>query len=138
MRLVYAAIAAFTAAAACSSIALAQGYPLTGVQARSTTVMGEDVAYPVTGKPVLTSAVIIMAPGQSTHVHRHGAPLFVYVLEGEVTVDYGDRGKRVFKQGESLIEAMNVRHFGTNSGSGTLRLLTLYMGAEGTKDVLVD
>ena len=138
MRLVYAAIAAFAAAATCSSSALAQGYPLTGVQTRSTTVIGEEIAYPVTGKPVLTSAIIMMAPGQSTFVHRHGAPLFVYVLEGEITVDYGAHGKRVYKQGESLIEAMNVRHFGTNSGSGTLRLLTLYMGAEGTKDVLVD
>ena len=137
MRLVHAAILAF-AAAAWSSSALAQGYPLTGTQTRSTTVLGEDIVYPVTGKPVLTSAIIVMAPGQTTIAHRHGAPLFAYVLEGEITVDYGAHGKRVYKQGESLIEAMNVRHFGTNSGSGTLRLLTLYMGAEGTKDVLVD
>lgn len=137
MRLVSAAIAAF-AVVACSSLVLAQGYPLTGAQTRSTTVLGEDIAYPVTGKPMLTSAIIVMAPGQTTISHRHGAPLFAYVLEGELTVDYGAHGKRVYKQGESLIEAMNVRHYGTNSGLGTLRLLTLYMGAEGTKDVLVD
>ncbi len=133
-----AAIVVFSAALPYTSSAFAQGYPLTGAQTRSTTVLGEEIAYPVTGKPMLTSAIIVMAPGQTTLAHRHGAPLFAYVLEGEITVDYGTHGKRVYKQGESLIEAMNVRHYGTNSGSGTLRLLTLYMGAEGTKDVLVD
>lgn len=129
---------AFATAFAWSSSALAQGYPLTGAQTRSTTVLGEDIVYPTTGKPMLTSAIIVMAPGQTTVAHRHGAPLFAYVLEGEITVDYSVHGKRVYKQGESLIEAMNVRHYGTNSGSGQLRLLTLYMGAEGTKDVLLD
>jgi len=35
-----------------------------------------------------------LPPGGRTVLHKHGVPLFAYVLEGEITVDYGDRGKR--------------------------------------------
>jgi quercetin dioxygenase-like cupin family protein len=118
--------------------AYGQGYPLTGAQSSSKTIMGEDIVYPTTGKAVVTSAIVVMAPGERTIAHRHGVPMFAYMLEGELTVDYGARGIRVYKQGEAILEAMNVSHFGRNTGAGTVRILVVYMGAEGTKDVLPD
>ena len=42
-------------------------------------------------------------------------------LEGELTVDYGDKGKHVYRAGDALLEAINVRHNGQNTGSGPAR-----------------
>ncbi|MSP49827.1 MAG: cupin domain-containing protein [Alphaproteobacteria bacterium] len=137
-RLVSAAVVALAVALGGAGAASAQGYPLTGAQSTSKTIVGEDLAYPTTGKAVVTSAIVVMAPGERTILHRHGVPLFAYMLEGELTVDYGAHGTRVYRQGESFMEAMAVAHFGRNTGAGTVRILAVYMGAEGSKDVLPD
>lgn len=122
-----------------SGAAFAQGsYNLTGTVSTSKTIVGEDIVYPTTGKAVVTSAIVVMAPGEKTILHRHGVPLFAYMLEGELTVDYGTHGTRVYKQGDSFMEAMNVSHAGRNTGTGTVRILAVYIGAEGSKDVVAD
>jgi quercetin dioxygenase-like cupin family protein len=100
------------------------------------TVMGEALHYPTNGPAHVTATIATLAPGMRTILHRHGAPLFAYILEGEITVDYGDRGLRTYHQGEALMEAMDVAHFGTNTGTQPVRLLTLYMGAEGLANVI--
>jgi quercetin dioxygenase-like cupin family protein len=96
-----------------------------------TTVMGETLHYPTTGPAHVTAAIVTLAPGGHTIQHKHGVPLFGYVLEGEITVDYGDRGKRTYHQGEALMEAMGTAHFGADAGPQPVRLLIVYMGAEG-------
>jgi quercetin dioxygenase-like cupin family protein len=116
----------------------AQGYPLTGPQSDSKTVIGEDIVYPTTGKAIITSAIVVLGPGERTITHRHGVPLFAYMIEGELTVDYGTRGKRVYRQGDRFFDAMSVSHFGLNTGSGPVRILAVYLGAEGSKDVIAD
>ena len=121
-----------------SAPASAQNYNLTGTVSTSKTIVGEDIVYPTTGKAVVTSAIVVMAPGERTILHRHGVPLFAYMLEGELTVDYGAHGTRVYRQGDSFMEAMNVSHAGRNTGATTVRILAVYMGAEGSKDVVAD
>ena len=96
-----------------------------------TTVMGEPLLYPTNGPAHVTAAIITLAPGARTVLHKHGVPLFGYILEGEITVDYGDRGKRTYRAGEAIMEAMDVPHFGADAGSAPVRILTVYMGAEG-------
>ena len=63
--------------------------------------------------------------------HVHAVPLFGYVLEGTLTVDYGDKGTHTYKTGEALMEAMNWPHNGMNNGSVPVRILTVYAGAKG-------
>ena len=44
----------------------------------------------------------------------HGAPLTGIVLEGELTVDYGPHGKRTYRQGDAIAEAIKkARNQGT-------------------------
>jgi len=38
---------------------------------------------------------ITLLPGQQTGWHTHPVPLFGYILEGELTVDYGTKGQRM-------------------------------------------
>jgi quercetin dioxygenase-like cupin family protein len=117
--------------------ALAQdGYPLEPLISTGTTVLGETIHYPRSGPAHVNAAIIKLAPGGKTIVHKHGVPLFAYILEGELTVDYGKRGKRTYRQGESFMEAMNVAHFGVNTGAQPVRLLAVYMGAKRAKDVV--
>lgn len=111
-------------------------YPPLDVLLSSTeTVIGQPFAYP-DGQAKITAAIVTMAPGQSTGWHRHEAPLFGYVLEGELTVDYGDDGTRTFKSGDSLIEAYETLHNGTNTGTGPMRILAVFAGAVGAQNTV--
>lgn len=114
------------------------GYPAKPLLSTGKTVTGEAIRYPTTGPAQVTAAIVTIAPGARTVVHRHGVPLFAYILDGEVTVDYGDRGKRTYRQGDAFMEAMAVPHSGINSGTAPVRILAVYLGAEGARNVIAD
>jgi quercetin dioxygenase-like cupin family protein len=95
------------------------------------TILGETLHYPSNGPAHVTAAIVTLAPGARTVLHRHGVPMFAYILEGEITVDYGDRGKRTYRAGDALMEAMDVPHFGADAGAQPVRILTVFIGAEG-------
>lgn len=113
-----------------------KGYPLAPLLSATTTIVGEPIHYPTSGAAHVTAAIVTLAPGGQAIVHEHGVPLFAYILDGELTVDYGSHGKRVYRQGQSFMEAMAVPHFGTNTGTTPVRILAVYMGAEGAKDTI--
>ena len=105
--------------------------PFTPLLSTSKTVMDEPIVYPANGAAKLTAGIVAMAPGQETGWHTHGVPLTGIVLEGELTVDYGDKGTRTYREGQSIAEAIAVPHNGRNSGTGIMRLFAVYIGAEG-------
>jgi quercetin dioxygenase-like cupin family protein len=94
------------------------------------TVTGAPIKYPP-GTAKLTAVEITLKPGQETGWHKHPVPLFGYVLEGELTVDYGAKGKRVYRKGDALAEAINEVHNGRNTGKRLMRILCLFIGADG-------
>ncbi len=116
--------------------AWADGYPAISLYSGSTTVVGEEIAYPVTGKAHVNAMIVTLGPGEKTMLHQHGVPVFIHILEGEVTVDYGGKGKKTFRQGESFLEAMQAAHAGMNTGTIPVKILAVYMGSEGSKDVI--
>jgi quercetin dioxygenase-like cupin family protein len=106
---------------------------LTPLLSSGTTIIDQPIAYPA-GTPKVTGAIVTIPPGGETGWHLHEVPLFVYVLEGEVTVDYGEKGVKVVKvvkEGESILEAMDWAHNGMNKTDKPLRILAVYIGAEG-------
>jgi quercetin dioxygenase-like cupin family protein len=112
------------------------GYPAVPLLSTGTTVVGETLHYPTSGPAHVTAAIVTVAPGAKTILHKHGVPLFAYILEGELTVDYGDRGKRTYHQGDAFMEAMDVPHYGIDTGAQPVRLLAVYIGAAGLADVI--
>ena len=116
--------------------ALADGYPAVELLSTSKTVVGEEILYPVHGKAVITSVIVTLAPGEETMLHKHGVPMFAYILEGEITVDYGRDGKKTYRQGDALMKPMAVAHHGINSGGLPVKILAVYLGAEGAMDVI--
>lgn len=113
-------------------------YPVQKLLSTGKTVVGEDIRYPTSGSARVTVAIVTIAPGSQAALHRHPAPLVAYVLEGELTVDYGAQGMKTFQPGEALVEAMDVPHRGINRGTGIVKLLAVYVGAEGTSDVVLE
>ena len=94
------------------------------------TITGEPIAYP-SGTPKVTAVIVTIPPRGETGWHIHTVPLFAYMLDGALTVDYGSKGSRTYKTGDSLLEVMDWPHNGKNNGDVPVRLLAVYMGAEG-------
>ncbi len=96
-----------------------------------TTITGQPIQYPTGAPAKVTAAEITLKPGEQTGWHTHPVPMLGYMLEGELTVDYGPLGKRIYRKGDTLVEAMNEPHNGRNTGKGLMRILVVIMGAEG-------
>lgn len=97
----------------------------------SQTIIGEPIAYPVDVPAKVTAAIVSLPEGASTGWHRHGVPLFAYLLDGELTIDYGSHGTRIYRAGDTFMEAKDVAHNGRNAGVGDVRILAVYLAAEG-------
>ena len=115
--------------------AASPGYPAEPLLSTSNTVLGEPLRYPK-GAAHVTSAIVTLAPGERIILHRHGVPMFFYILDGEITVDYGKHGNRTYRKGQSQMEAMGFAHFGQNTGQEPMHLIVVYMGAGRAKDVI--
>ena len=127
--LVFAVVLAFNGRPASTEDAQYQNL-LTPLYSGNTTIIDQTTAYP-SGTAKITAAVVVIPPGKDTGWHTHAVPLFVHILEGEVTVDYGSKGIKVYKAGDSLLEAENWAHNGMNGTDKAVRILAVYMGAEG-------
>lgn len=88
------------------------------------TIIGQDIEYP-TGTPHITSKIITIPVGSETGPHIHEVPMYAYILKGEVTVDYGEKGTKTFVKGDSIIEAINYTHNGKNNGKESTEILVV-------------
>jgi quercetin dioxygenase-like cupin family protein len=122
---------ALFALGAATALALAPSISVVPLLETTKTVVGEPIVYPTGAPAKITASIINLSPGASTGWHKHGIPLVGMIMDGELTVDYGSKGKRTFKPGEAFAEAINETHQGTNTGTDMVRLFVVYMGAEG-------
>ena len=93
------------------------------------TILGQDFKYP-TGQPLIKAFLIDIPVGKQTSLHKHAVPLFVYVLSGELEVDYGSKGKKTFKSGTSYVEAIEWCHLAKASGKLPVKIIGVYLGQE--------
>jgi quercetin dioxygenase-like cupin family protein len=108
---------------------------LTPLLQSGTDVLGAPIVYPEGGANI-TAAIVTVPPGGETGLHKHEVPLFAYILEGELTVDYGDKGKKTYRAGEAVLEAQDWPHNGVNTGPVPMRLLAVYMGGGAEKNTI--
>jgi quercetin dioxygenase-like cupin family protein len=100
------------------------------------TIIGQPISYPTQTPAKVTAAIITMPAGAKTGWHIHEVPLFAHILEGELKVDYGPHGERVYKKGDTFMEAVNEPHDGASIGSRAAKVLAVFIGAEGLKNSL--
>jgi quercetin dioxygenase-like cupin family protein len=132
------ALVTFSALTLAPHMTWAQAYPNVDLLSTSTTVVGEPLRYPTSGPAKVNVSIVTILPGADTVLHRHPAPLVAYILEGDMEVDYGDKGKRAFRKGDALVEAMDVAHRGMNTGTTPVKILAIYLGVEGTANVALE
>ena len=104
------------------------------VEQRSKTVLGQGYNYPK-GVPALYAYSIIIKPGKKTNWHKYSVPLYVEVVSGSLTVDYGSKGKRTFTQGMSYVEALEWCHQGYSTTNQETALFVLYFAEQKSNHV---
>ena len=100
------------------------------------TIIGEPIYYPGGGRADVQSLIVVMNPGEKTVWHKHGVPLFAYILSGDLRVNYGDKGERTYHAGDAFMEAMDQFHQGQNIGKEPVRILAVFMGGNNQKLVI--
>ena len=109
---------------------------LSPVSKDSTTIAGEPLAYLATPTPEVSSAIMTIPPGTSTSWMTHPVPIYIYVLEGTLTVVFAEGQTRTFGAGEAFLQARTKWHHGRNDGKGTVRFLAVSLGARDVPDIL--
>ena len=100
--------------------------PITIVGAPKTT-LGQDFKYP-SGQPLIEAFNIEIPVGKQTDLHKHLVPLYIYIVSGDLEVDYGSKGKKIYKPGTSYVEALDWCHIGKVSGKAPVKVIGVYLG----------
>lgn len=102
----------------------------------TTTTAGEPLIYLSTPNPVISSDILTVPPGGVTRWMTHPNPEYVYVLQGDLTVQFVDGKEKTFHQGEVMLQPRTVWHRGRNEGKGPLRFLAVAFGSKGVPAIL--
>ncbi len=97
----------------------------------SKTNIGQPIEYPHRGVPEITTMIVTIPPGGSTALHKHPVPVVGYILEGTLEVRADNGMVNRYKAGDSLVEAVNRAHRGTNIGIVPCRILVTGIGVKG-------
>jgi quercetin dioxygenase-like cupin family protein len=100
--------------------------PITIIGAPKTT-LGQDFKYP-SGQPLIEAFNIEIPVGKQTDLHKHLVPLYIYIVSGDLEVDYGSKGKKIYKPGTSYVEAIDWCHIGKVSGKAPVKVIGVYLG----------
>jgi quercetin dioxygenase-like cupin family protein len=84
-------------------------------------------SYPI-GKPEITVLKITIPPGVQLDMHRHPVINAGVLISGELTVITDDNKTLHLKSGESLIEVVDMWHYGKNEGASTAVIIVFYAG----------
>jgi len=85
--------------------------------------------------PKLTSLTVELKPGVAVPSHKHGAYVFVYVLEGKVLSQLNDDEAIAYSMGQTWIERPGDSHTLTQNLSDTeiAKILVVFIAEEGAK-----
>jgi quercetin dioxygenase-like cupin family protein len=111
--------------------ALPKGFKTTPVLKSGVTAGKTPIEYPKTGKAEIISVIGELEPGGRTALHQHPVPVYVYVLEGTLTVQAQGAEAREYQPGQAFLEDVNHWHQAFNKGAAPVRILVVFAGEEG-------
>lgn len=111
--------------------ALPEGFEAQQVLKSTETADGDPLSYPSTDKAEIVSVVGTLSPGGRTALHQHPVPVYVYVLEGALTVKTEGGEARNYSQGEAFLESVGHWHQAFNEGDQPAKILVVFMGEQG-------
>lgn len=117
--------------------ALPEGFETQPVLKTTVTRDNQPIVYP-TGTPQITSVIGTIEPGGRTPLHQHPAPVYVYILEGEVELRSQGGEPHHYTTGEAYIEALGLNHQLFNVGDAPARVLVVFAGEEGSPTTVAE
>lgn len=111
------------------------GLTLTPILQTSKTVSGQPIRFPQADNQ-LVAVLAEVAVGGQVGRHLHPNPLFVYILEGALTIEMEGHGTHTFSAGEGLAEVVNTWHNGRNLGDTPVKFLIVFAAQEGTPTII--
>jgi quercetin dioxygenase-like cupin family protein len=83
-------------------------------------------------EPEVNVVKIVVPVGEKLPVHLHSVLNVGYLVKGELTVHTADGDTLVLKAGESIVEVVNVWHYGESTGTEPAEIVVVYVGEKGT------
>lgn len=111
------------------------GLTLTPILQTATTFTGQPIRFPQSDGQIV-AVLAEVAPGGQVGRHLHLNPLFVYILEGTLTIEMEGHGTHAFRAGEGLAEVVNTWHNGRNLGDTPVKFLIVFAAQEGTPTII--
>jgi len=100
------------------------------------TTLDQRITYPDEKPARITSETIVLEPGEQTGWRRHRIPVYVQVLSGTYTVDFGEDALVEYPAGSAFVQAIKTDYNGTNVTQEPVTVLHVYLGAKGIRDVI--
>lgn len=111
--------------------ALPKGFKTTPVLKSVQTASNRKLEYAKATQAEIVSVIGELEPGGRTSRHQHPVPVFVYVLEGTLTVQADGGQPREYAPGKAFMEDINHWHQAFNKGTAPVKILVVFMGEEG-------
>jgi quercetin dioxygenase-like cupin family protein len=111
------------------------GLTLTPILQTSTTFIDQPIRFPQ-GDNQIVAVLAEVSPGGQVGRHMHPNPLFVYILEGALTIEMEGHGAHTFSAGEGLAEVVNTWHNGRNMGDTPVKFLIVFAAQNGTPTII--
>ena len=114
-----------------AGVAWAQvGMKSTTLLQTTTTATGQPIQFPPSRSQFM-GVVIELAPGGEVGRHMHPVPNFVFMLEGELTIEVDGHATRTYSPGQSFAESINTWHNGINRGTAPAKFIVVFASEEG-------
>jgi quercetin dioxygenase-like cupin family protein len=100
------------------------------------TTLDQRITYPKKKPARISSETLVLESGEQTGWRRHRIPVYVQVLSGTYTVDYGEGALVEYPEGSAFVQATKTDYNGTNVTDESVSVLHVYLGAKGIRDVI--
>lgn len=111
------------------------GLKVTPVLETTTTLTGQPIRFPA-GDNQIAAVLAEVAPGGQVGRHMHPVPLFVYILEGTLSIEMEGHGTHTFSAGQGFAEVVNMWHNGRNLGDKPVRFLIVFSGQKAVPNLI--
>lgn len=101
------------------------------MDAQSLTALDQSIEYPKKKQAQISSEIEVLEPGQESGWRKYRVPVYVYVMEGTISVEYDAGVVKDFPKGSSFLQAKGIWHNISNKAETRAETLSVLMGAKG-------
>ena len=99
-------------------------------------ILERPIVYPTQQPAEVSSVIRVLQPTEETGWHKHMVPLHVYILQGEMNVEYDNSVVHTVSKGDAFVGVTDVWHNTTNTSNKPAVVFVVFMGAEGLENTI--